>query len=85
MNEEDRQTVEKAARSIGDLVELGSRMFYGVIPLPKESLKHLMGAQKELLLAGRSLMDGAINTIERLEAEQHKQSKKETVKKVNIQ
>ena len=85
MTEEDRKTVDKAARSIVDLVELGSRMLHDVLPLSKESLKHLLGANKELLLAGRSLIDGAVNVIERLEGQQEKPSKKETAKKVNIQ
>ena len=85
MTEEDRRNIEKAATSIGDLFELGSRLLHNVLPLPKESLKHFRGAQKELLLGGRSLIDGAISTIERFEEDQQKPSKKETAKKVNIQ
>jgi len=85
MTEEDRQTVDKAARSRVDLVELGSRLLHDVLPLPKESLKHLLGAHRELLLAGRSLIDGAVNVLGRLEGQQEKPSKKETAKKVNIQ
>ena len=85
MTEEDKQNMAKAAQSIVDFAELGARLFNSLLPFPKDSLKHLIEAQKELLLAGRSLIDGAISTMERLENEQQKQAEKETAKKVNIQ
>ncbi|MGQ9632602.1 MAG: hypothetical protein ACUVXI_20150 [bacterium] len=84
MIEEDKKKAEDFVKGMVGFIDFLTRRAFGIIPLPEEFVKHIRGAQREVLLAVRGLIDGAIDILDRLEKEEEEGPKGGPAKKVEV-